>query len=306
VPFDRSLLEVREACPLCGSPDSLPQLELDGFHIVNCRECSFKYVREVASEAANASYYEAGYSGERHRQGQEVNAGINIGMLSTLGSLAGKRLLDIGSGFGFFAARARDEAGMDAYGVELSAAERDWARSNLGVTSYASLDDIPDDQRFDVVTMLEVIEHIREPLSFIKAATARLKPDGYLLIGTDNFESYAVRGMGAGFPKWIPNQHISMFSPSSLRRAGGGESRFALRGTHSYTPWEYWARLAVIRLTGGRKGAKRFSLDDELASEDARPYRFFALRKWVNALYARLVRLNTLDGAMMYAVFQKV
>jgi hypothetical protein len=30
------------------------------------------------------------------------------------------------------------------------------------------------------------------------------------------------------------------------------------------------------------------------------------LRKWVNALYARLVRLNTLDGAMMYAVFQKV
>jgi hypothetical protein len=43
-----------------------------------------------------------------------------------------------------------------------------------------------------------------------------------------------------------------MFSPSSLRRAGGGESRFALRGTHSYTPWEYWARLAVIRLTGVR------------------------------------------------------
>jgi len=304
--FDRTTLEERERCPLCSSPERSTQYVLDGFHIVNCQKCAFKYVVEVANEAANSAYYETGYAGERHRQGQDVNASINIDMLRALGDLKGKKLLDIGSGFGFLLARARDELGMIVCGAELSVAERSWAKNNLNVDSYASTDTIPDDEQFDVITLFEVIEHVRDPLAIYSTVDRLLARDGHLLIGTDNFENSVVRGMGDGFPKWIPNQHISLFSPSSLEHSGVTAGVFKPVKRMSYTPWEYYARLAVIRMSGGAKGKKRFALDDELSSEDDRGYKFFPVRKAVNSSFARFTRSKTLNGAMMYLTFQKV
>jgi 2-polyprenyl-3-methyl-5-hydroxy-6-metoxy-1,4-benzoquinol methylase len=304
--FDRSLLEARKACPLCDTATRSIQWELDGFHIVNCNACGFKYVLEVASEDANVSYYEGGYSGDRHKQGQEVNASINVDILSRLGLVRGKRLLDIGSGFGFFAARARDDLGMTVFGAELSASERAYAEQILKVPTYASLQDIPSGERFDIISMMEVIEHIRDPKGFLRSIAPLLSDKGVLLIGTDNFESAAVRRMGVGFPKWIPNQHISLFSPVSLRRLATSVGSFVPLREFSYTPWEYWARIFVIMSTGGRKGVKKFRLADELASEDSRGYKFFSLRKAVNALYARLARRQSLNASMMYAAFQRV
>ncbi len=301
--FERSQLEERKGCPICGSASRALRYNLDGFRIVRCDECSFQYVLDVAGAGANAAYYEDGYSGERHRQGQEVNASINVGMLRELGDLRGKRLLDVGSGFGFLPARARDDLGMIAEGVELSLFEREVAEKELGVTTHASLDALPAGVTYDMITLFEVIEHVLDPKELLAIVRDRLAPDGVLMIGTDNFDAAAVRAMADGFPKWIPNQHISLFNPATLRKVPDGMGFFR---SFSYTPWEYWARVAVIRLTGGRKGKKNFTLADELATEDTRGYKFFKLRKAINALYAGFTRSNNLNGAMMYAVFRKV
>jgi 2-polyprenyl-3-methyl-5-hydroxy-6-metoxy-1,4-benzoquinol methylase len=304
--FDRHSLERRENCPLCRSSRRSEQFVLDGFHIVNCADCEFKYVVEVAGEVANKDYYEAGYGGERHRQGQQVNASINIAMLRALGDLRGKRLLDIGSGFGCLLALARDELGMDVCGAEFSASERAWAQEHLGVRTFASVEDIPAGQLFDVVTLFEVIEHVREPVLMFDLATRLLAPEGHLLIGTDNFENKTVQAMGEGFPKWIPNQHISLFAPATLEFLAGLRGRFRPIWRRSYTPWEFFARLAVIRFSGGRYGRKKFSLDQEIGSEFSRGYRFFSFRRRFNAFFARMWRKHSLDGAMMYLALQKV
>ena len=301
--FDRSKLQERKSCPLCGSADRGLRFNLDGFRIVRCEDCTFQYVLDVAPAAANTAYYEEGYSGERHKQGQQVNASVNIGMLRKLGDLSGKRLLDVGSGFGFLAAAARDELGMQVEGVELSQHERDYAGEMLGISTHASLDALPADAKFDVISLFEVIEHVLEPKQFMQLLAERLAPGGVLMVGTDNFDADAVQAMGEGFPKWIPNQHISLFNPATLPRV---VSDMAVTTRQSYTPWEYWARVAVMRATGGRKGAKHFTLADELATEDSRGYNFFPLRKSFNAAYAHMTKSDTLDGAMMYATFQKV
>lgn len=301
--FELAQLEERKGCPICGSANRALRYNLDGFRIVRCENCSFQYVLDVVGPGANAAYYAEGYSGERHRQGQDVNASINIGMLRELGDLRGKRLLDVGSGFGFLPARARDELGMSAEGVELSLHEREFAQGQLGITTHASLDSLPEGATYDIITLFEVIEHVLDPKQFLATVRGRLAPGGILMIGTDNFDAATVQAMADGFPKWIPNQHISLFNPATLREVPEGMSFFR---SFSYTPWEYWARVAVIRLTGGRKGKKTFRLADELATEDSRGYKFFKLRKAINALCVSLTRSSNLNGAMMYAVFRKV
>lgn len=301
--FDRSKLQERKSCPLCGSADRALRFNLDGFRIVRCDECTFQYVLDVAAAEDNEAYYEDGYAGERHLQGQQVNASINIEMLRKLGDLKGKRMLDVGSGFGFLAATARDELGLHVEGVELSKHERDYAEDTLSVTTHASLDALPSDAKFDVISLFEVIEHVLEPKQFMQLLAERLAPGGLLMVGTDNFDAASVQAMDEGFPKWIPNQHISLFNPATLPKVASG---MEVTTRQSYTPWEYWARVAVIRATGGRKGKKHFTLADELATEDSRGFKFFPLRKSLNATYARMARSNSLDGAMMYATFQKV
>ncbi|MGG6499494.1 UNVERIFIED_CONTAM: class I SAM-dependent methyltransferase, partial [Bacteroidetes bacterium 56_B9] len=76
-----------------------------------------------------------------------------------------------------------------------------------------------------VITLFEVIEHIPAPREFIQKLCKHLKAGGSLVVGTDNFVSNVVNVLGDRFPKWIPHEHVSFFTPETLRRtledAGG-------------------------------------------------------------------------------------
>ncbi|MDR3511299.1 MAG: class I SAM-dependent methyltransferase [Caulobacteraceae bacterium] len=304
--FDRSILDHRDKCPLCDERRHDPLVELDGFHIVRCASCRFIYVVEVIPDAICLDYYANGYAGLRHRQGQQINADMNVNILKTIKPpINGRALLDIGSGFGFLLDRARDKLGMNVTGVELSNAERKFANESLGVKTVRDLDDVPAGSKFDVISLFEVVEHLKDPRALLGRAADMLKAGGYLVVGTDNFESNPVRVMGEGFPKWIPHQHISLFGPDSLRRLCTMTGAFSIRAEASYTPWEYQARMAVQRLSRGRRGVRKFNLEQELASEEGRGFALFPLRRLVNPLYARLARRNTLDAAMMYVIAQR-
>ena len=68
----------------------------------------------------------------------------------------------------------------------------------------------PNRGAFDLVSAFEVLEHALNPAAFLAELSDYVAPGGYLVIGTDNFESGVVRALGPGFPKWIP--HTSAIS----------------------------------------------------------------------------------------------
>ena len=103
--------------------------------------------------------------------------------------LEGKRALDVGCGAGLLAeplARLGAEVtGIDA-APEVIAVARDHAAGQGLAINYRAGDVKDLDGQFDLVTAMEVIEHVADPAAFLRALVARLAPGGLLILSTPN------------------------------------------------------------------------------------------------------------------------
>jgi 2-polyprenyl-6-hydroxyphenyl methylase/3-demethylubiquinone-9 3-methyltransferase len=109
---------------------------------------------------------------------------------ATLRPLAGKRALDIGCGAGLVAEPlARMGAAVtaiDAAPENIAVASAHASAMGLAIDYRACGVETLDEPRFDLITALEVIEHVTDPAFFIGAIARLLKPDGLLILSTPN------------------------------------------------------------------------------------------------------------------------
>ena len=103
--------------------------------------------------------------------------------------LAGKTALDVGCGAGLLAeplARLGAEVtAIDAAAELIDAAKAHAAGQRLGIDyRHAAVEEMSG--TFDLVTSMEVIEHVAEPQAFLAALAARLAPGGLLVLSTPN------------------------------------------------------------------------------------------------------------------------
>jgi 2-polyprenyl-6-hydroxyphenyl methylase/3-demethylubiquinone-9 3-methyltransferase len=104
--------------------------------------------------------------------------------------LDGKRALDVGCGAGLLTeplARLGARAtGLDAAPENIAAAQAHAALQHLTIDYRATPVEALDDGGFDLVTSMEVIEHVADPAAFVGALAAKLAPDGLLILSTPN------------------------------------------------------------------------------------------------------------------------
>jgi 2-polyprenyl-3-methyl-5-hydroxy-6-metoxy-1,4-benzoquinol methylase len=132
-----------------------------------------------------------------------------------LGPAAGRRLLDVGAYCGIFVDVAR-EAGFRAEGLELSRWAAAQARS-LGLviheqtlTERAALG-----ERYDVLTLWDVIEHLADPRRELEAAHRLLGDGGRIHVSTIDTSSFVARVLGARWP-WLMHMHLCYFDRQNL------------------------------------------------------------------------------------------
>jgi 2-polyprenyl-6-hydroxyphenyl methylase/3-demethylubiquinone-9 3-methyltransferase len=109
------------------------------------------------------------------------------------GGLHGKKVLDIGCGGGILS-EAMAAAGAEVTGIDMAEMSLDVARMHLlesGLKVDYQLSTAEDyclahAGQFDVVTCLEMLEHVPDPASIVAAAGQALKPDGTLVMSTLN------------------------------------------------------------------------------------------------------------------------
>jgi 2-polyprenyl-3-methyl-5-hydroxy-6-metoxy-1,4-benzoquinol methylase len=130
------------------------------------------------------------------------------------------RLLDVGCSTGAFIAVA-DRMGFVAEGVEPAPQAASSAQvAGLRVHQGLLEEIVFPDQSFDVVTMFEVIEHVRALLPMFRECRRILKPDGLLVIGTGNADSWTASVMASRWEYFHIEKHgghVSFFNPVSIR-----------------------------------------------------------------------------------------
>lgn len=188
-----------ENCPHCDAPnlrqfEAVPQ-DTQGkaglITIVECRDCDFAWQWPLhRTTEASAIYFESQYESAAtgtyfDPSHKRAVARMEFSFLTSLGITSGD-LLDIGCGDGSFLEVAATN-GWRATGIDPAATPRVIAPGAEIVAGV--VDDLPEAQRFDVVTLWDVIEHLEDPMTVLAAAVQRLKPGGHLILETGNYQS---------------------------------------------------------------------------------------------------------------------
>ncbi len=104
--------------------------------------------------------------------------------------LSGKTALDVGCGAGLLceplARLGAAVTGVDAAVENITAAKAHAAQSGLDINYRAGELAAQNLGQFDLVSSMEVIEHVTDPAAFVGELAARLKPDGLLILSTPN------------------------------------------------------------------------------------------------------------------------
>jgi 2-polyprenyl-3-methyl-5-hydroxy-6-metoxy-1,4-benzoquinol methylase len=174
---------------------------------------------ESLAEAYAEAFSEAG-AAQHHGSTPEPFARVLVDSLAAgIGPLAGRRILDFGAGIGTVTGLLV-EAGADLVAVELDAAGRDKIRAKFAVPVVADLEQLHtlDDRRpFDVIVMVEVIEHLRDPRTCLVGLREFLREGGYLFVTTPNVASLKSRLQRASWPNRAMMTHLVYFEQRSLR-----------------------------------------------------------------------------------------
>jgi hypothetical protein len=138
-------------------------------------------------------------------------------VLGELGPPRSRRLLDVGAYCGYFVDVAR-QAGFRAEGAELSA----WAVAHareLGLTMHNETvgERAGSGDRYDLVTMWDVVEHLEDPRAELEAAFRLVQPGGQLHLSTIDVGSAVARVMGRHWP-WLMDMHLYYFDRPSISR----------------------------------------------------------------------------------------
>ena len=194
--------------------EQLPELKL-----CRCTQCGCLWASDARQEeAVLASAYErvsASYFDSLENDPRYVRFYQWLEQLAKQHA-SGRTILDVGCGEGVFLSTLSDE--WSRHGIEPSASGAKLAQQRQLDVSQATLDSSSKRYEADVITALDVVEHVIDPHRFIESFKRHLCAGGVLLLLTGDADSYAAKVAGArwSYLKWCG--HISVFSRVGLRK----------------------------------------------------------------------------------------
>jgi SAM-dependent methyltransferase len=257
-------------CPQCRARGKA-KLRWQTPRFLRCKECGVIYRDPFPDAASLARLYCESWESptinarETGSTDAVIASSIIDSLVKTLGrrSLAGLSVMDYGAGRGAMALelarRGADVVAVEPFGCDYL--------TELGVSAYRDLSDLPAALRFDGIVCLEVIEHLQDPRGAMASLYARLRSGGWLLVTTPNAAGLPAKLTGPRWREATKPGHIVLFTPAAIRKTLLDAGFCEVRRAHWFIRYPH----ASLARTAAHLGMQGLSIDGGLRVVARRP-----------------------------------
>ncbi len=215
---------MNRSCAVCESSQPKLLFVKDGYRVLRCENCGFRYADfEPSEDFAREFYTDDFFTDGYHKNGylDYVADKHNHKLMATRALkfieryVPGGNLLDVGCAAGYFLEALGPS--WEPYGCEPCEGMASTARKRFGDRiAHSPFEDYREDVLFDVVTMLDSLEHVVDPAACIRKAHGILRDNGYLFLRTPDAGSPAAMILGRSWYHYAPPGHLHFFDRKTI------------------------------------------------------------------------------------------
>jgi SAM-dependent methyltransferase len=215
-------------CPACGSGVVTPSFTKWGMPHSECTKCRLVFVNPQPSPEFLEELYQTGYT-RAFRDHVEIPQFLDRADEPPVFSLSRDMIdrvierahargrceswLDVGGGLGWLAKTLRDHHGISTTAIrEIDLEAAAFAERNFGIRNITD----KSSRSWDVVSSIATLEHVSEPVDFIRSCAEQCRPGGTVIISVPNFTALNRLVSKASSAIACPPFHLSLFNRESL------------------------------------------------------------------------------------------
>jgi 2-polyprenyl-3-methyl-5-hydroxy-6-metoxy-1,4-benzoquinol methylase len=220
-------MKTNGTCSLCRSTEIGNTFDSNNFSILFCNSCQNYFTQPFprVPEYENLDFH-ANERSDQFQQLKYVNdlpddwqRLIRFQVRLLVDKLKkDSNILEIGCGEGLLLYELGEQGFSNLEGIEPSKSA--FARgTKKGLVIYNDyLENLSLLNQYDVIIMSHVLEHVEDPITYIKTLKKYLRPNGYLLLTQTNCEGWIPKLLGPGWYAWVPEQHFWHFTERGLTK----------------------------------------------------------------------------------------
>ena len=222
-------------CPVCNNPDNQliyhsKDYSVSGeiFNIVKCTSCGMVYTNPIPDEKEIGDYYKTedyishtdtneGLINKLYHLVRNYTLGEKYKLIKKLNNEKKGSLLDIGCGTGYFLAKCKIN-GWEVLGTEPDEHANKLASKNVGKAIPRSVAELPPTNKFNIITLWHVLEHIHDLKGTLHHINSLLSETGHLIIAVPNHEALDAKIYKENWAALDVPRHLYHFSKSTVQQ----------------------------------------------------------------------------------------
>ncbi len=208
-------------CPLCGAKNYKVEYSQKNFRFVRCSECGVLYQNprpenKYIQNRYDEKYFEYEIENQNDFFQLQLKTFEDCKIEKIIGGFKGKKILDVGCATGMLLNYLKNK-GANVYGVEICTQSCRYAYSEYKITLYnGTLENARyEPEFFDIVHFSHLIEHLEDPVKFMKEVYRITKKDGYILVTTPREDTIWLKLFKLKWRSLIPD-HLILFGRQHL------------------------------------------------------------------------------------------
>ena len=188
-------------------------------NVYKCQNCSLVFLdKKFVNRKLKKNYYENTYIHKYDENFKKNSNNIYKKIYDAIKTFTKKReVLEIGPGGGYLYSYLKNNV-KEYHALEVSAKMREELKKKFNIQTYKSFAKI--NKKFDVVIIVSVLEHVKNPASFLKKISSYLKRDGKIIIQVPNVNDPLVSLYDLKYYKenYFRKVHLNYFNQYTLAK----------------------------------------------------------------------------------------